>query len=87
MGDLLSKLLSVFMLCAIVRAGYFIDDADPTIRYTPDLEWTLLNLTNGNYIGIGNGSRILVDYGRLHNFTSYVIFSAVCDIADLFQNL
>jgi hypothetical protein len=77
MGKLLSKFLCLFALYyAVVDAGYYIDDANSTIRYTSvgGTRWFPLNSTNGYHINSGNGSRYMLDFGRLYDQTAYVTF-------------
>jgi hypothetical protein len=70
---MLSGCLSFFALFAFTQADYIIDDANSTVQYSSTTglsPWSLLNLTNDNYLVNGNGSDLTLDYSRFYGETA-----------------
>jgi hypothetical protein len=70
---------TIFLLASIIttiRAGYFVDNTNSTIRYTSNStssRWSQLNPTRN--ITAGNGTVVTFDYDRIYNRSLCVIFS------------
>jgi hypothetical protein len=70
---MLSGFLSFFALFAFAQADYIIDDANSSVIYSANTvpsPWSLLNLTNGNYLISPNGSAANLDYNRFYDATA-----------------